>query len=179
MTAAVSFSLRDWQNFYMLMGAAGATLIGLLFIAFSIGSNLTIEQSRNGLRTYVTPTLLDYVQVVVVAGLAVMPGQTTMTFGGAVAVLALLNSGLAVKVAWRIRVVHSEDDTDGSHWLWHVWLPLLLCLLLATSAYGFFEQQRFAYYGMGIATLGLLLIGVRNTWDLVIWLSFQRKPPKI
>jgi hypothetical protein len=32
--------LRDWHDFYVLMGTATATLIGLMFVAVSIGAGL-------------------------------------------------------------------------------------------------------------------------------------------
>jgi uncharacterized membrane protein len=54
-----TLALHDWQNFYMLTGAAAATLIGLLFVAVSIsvGTNITVGQARDSLRTFVSPIL--------------------------------------------------------------------------------------------------------------------------
>lgn len=45
-------SLRDWQNFYVLMGGASATLTGLMFVAISLGMNLARnEQTDEAIRT--------------------------------------------------------------------------------------------------------------------------------
>jgi hypothetical protein len=107
--------LRDWQSFYILTGTASATLIGLLFIAVSIGSNLPMQQITNNLQTFVNPTLLAYFQVLLVSCLAVMPLQSPFIYIGAFAVLGVLNIVLASKVSWRIRVFHREDEISKIH----------------------------------------------------------------
>ncbi|HEY6286312.1 MAG TPA: hypothetical protein VIX20_11660, partial [Ktedonobacteraceae bacterium] len=75
--------LRDWQSFYILTGTASATLIGLLFIAISIGSNLPIQRITDNMHTFVNPTLLYYFQVLLVSCLAVMPLQSPFIYIGA------------------------------------------------------------------------------------------------
>jgi len=44
--------LHDWQNFYVLMGGASATLTGLMFVAVSLGMNLVNDASEADIHTY-------------------------------------------------------------------------------------------------------------------------------
>src|SRR5690348_10393056 len=163
-------TIRDWQNFYMLTGAAAATLIGLLFVAISIsvGTNLSYERARNSLRTFVSPILVYYTQAFVISCLAVIPLQNVTIPGFVVAVPGIINVFLAMKICWRILVLHREE-MDLGHWLWHFCLPLLTGLLLISIAIGFLYDAQLVTSGLAIAVLLCLAIGLRNTWVLTLW----------
>ena len=170
-------TLRDWQNFYMLTGAAAATLIGLLFVAISIsvGANLSLKQARNSLRTFVSPILIYYSQVFIISCLAIMPLQSINILGGVVVVLGGLNIFLALKICWRILVLHRDEMVLG-HWIWHFFLPLITSILFVCSAIGFFNGAPLAAPGLSVADLLCLSIGLRNTWVLTLWLAFHQGP---
>jgi hypothetical protein len=48
---------QNWTNFFLTTAAAGAQLIGLLFVVVTIGSGLSKSQSVAGIRAFLTPTL--------------------------------------------------------------------------------------------------------------------------
>ena len=169
-------TLRDWQNFYMLTGAATATLVGLLFVAISIavGTNLSIKQARDSLRTFVSPILIYYSPVFVISCLAVMPLQSINILGGVVVILGGLNIFLVLKVCWRILVLH-HDEMELGHWIWHFLFPLIASILFVCTAIGFFNGVQLAAPGLAVADLLCLSIGLRNTWVLTIWLALHQR----
>jgi hypothetical protein len=59
--------LQRWHDFYLLVGGAAATLVGLMFVAISLGSRLITEQSVPALRVFVTPTIIHFIYVLVIA----------------------------------------------------------------------------------------------------------------
>lgn len=170
-------TMRGWQNFYMLTGAASATLIGLLFVAISIsvGTNLSIQQARNSLRTFVSPILVYYSQAFIISCLVVMPLQSISILGGVVVVLGGLNFFLALKVCWRILVLHREE-MDFGHWIWHFLLPLITSILFVCTALGFFNDSQLSPAGLALTDMFCLTIGLRNTWVLTIWLVLHQGP---
>ena len=172
---ALLLTLRSWQNFYMLTGAAAATLIGLLFVAVSIsvGTNLTVEQARNSLRTFVNPILVYYVQAFIISCLVVMPLQSKNIPGLVLLIPSAIDIFLALKVCWRILVIHHNKIEQG-HWIWHFLLPLLTGLLLICVAIGFFYNAQLTTLGLAITELLCLTIGLRNTWVLTLWLLFHQ-----
>ncbi len=170
-------ALHDWQNFYILTGTAAATLTGLLFIAVSIGSNLPLQQTMNNLRTFVNPTLFYYVQVLFVSCFTLMPLSSLFIFSGVIAILGLVNVFLALKIFWRMRVLHDINEIDLGHWVWHILLPVISGLILVSSSIGFFFVEQLAMLGLSIAVLLYLGIGLRNTWELTIWLALRRREP--
>lgn len=169
-------ALHDWQTFYTLTGTAAATLIGLLFVAVSIGSNLPLKQVTDSLQTFVTPTLVYYFQALLVSCVAVMPLQSPPLFGIVWLILGGINIVLALQVFWRIRVVHQDDAIDLGHWLWHCFLPLGTGILFVVIASGFLLNVKspLTLLGLAITELLCLTIGLRNTWVLMIWLSLNR-----
>jgi hypothetical protein len=48
-------TLKQWHDFYLLVGTAGATLLGLLFIAVSLGAGFLTEERQSGTRTFMSP----------------------------------------------------------------------------------------------------------------------------
>ena len=52
--------LHGWTNFFNLTGAAGAQLIGLLFVVATLGTALSTSQSLAGIRAFITPTLVNF-----------------------------------------------------------------------------------------------------------------------
>lgn len=168
-------TIRGWQNFYMLTGAAAATLIGLLFVAISIsvGINLSVERARASLRTFVSPILVYYVQAFIISCLVVMPLQTINLPGVVLLIPGAINIFLALKICWGILVLHLKE-VDMGHWIWHFLLPLLAGLLLICVAVGFFYDAPLVAPGLAIAELLCLTIGLRNTWMLTLWLVLHQ-----
>lgn len=174
-------ALHDWQTFYTLTGTAAATLIGLLFVALSVGTNLPREQSMNSLHTFVNPTLLNYIYALLVSCVAVMPLKSALFLNIFVVVLAIASVLLPLKIVWRILVIHRDDNIDFDHWIWHCWLPLGVGLLLACVAIailaGVLSGESFALFGLAIGTLLFIAIGLHNTWQLMLWLLLRRHEP--
>ncbi len=59
-------------------------------------------------------------------------------------------------------------------WIWFVGLPLLSYLLLLCAGVGFLVDASFAMYGVATALVLLVITGIRNAWDLVLWTSQQQ-----
>ena len=167
--------MQEWQNFYMLTGAAAATLIGLLFVAVTSGGYIPAQKAIIYLQTFVTPTLLYYFQVLIVACLAVIPLQSSFVFSGALFILGATNCYLALKVLLRTRMLRrNEEQVDNGHWLWHITLPGGAGILLIASAIAYSLSEPLSLTGFAIVQLLNLAIGVRNTWTLTIWLTLRR-----
>jgi hypothetical protein len=58
-------------------------------------------------------------------------------------------------------------------WIWFVGLPIAGYVLLLFSGIGFLLHVALSMHGVAVALILLLVIGIRNAWDLVIWISEQ------
>lgn len=168
-------ALHDWQNFYILTGTASATLIGLLFVVISNGSYIPVQQAKEYTRTFVNPILFVYGEVLCVSCLALMPLDSMLLFSCVLAVLGVLDLLFTGKVLWRIRVVHRDDaDVERIYWLWYILLPGMVSLLLLASAFGLFFGEPLTVPVIAVIVLLSLVIGLRNTWNLMLWLTMHR-----
>ena len=159
-------ALRDWQNFSLLTGTASATLIGLLFVGISIsmGTNLSLRQVSISLRTYVEPTLLYYVQTLVVSCVAIMPLSNPLLLGGVLMVLASLDLFLTGRVFWRMLVLHHDEVLNAELWIWNTALPFLASIVSMGTAIGLLIGLPFALMGVWMVDLLCLAIGLHNSW---------------
>jgi hypothetical protein len=84
-----TFLLRDWQAFYQLAGTAAATLIGLIFLAISLGARLVPAENTSSLRAFVVPIVIHFGAVHVLSALMLIPVYTRLLLG-----LTLVGAGL-------------------------------------------------------------------------------------
>jgi hypothetical protein len=55
--------MHDWPDFYGLVGTASATLVGLVFVAASVGASVFNESQREPMKAYLTPTAAHFSSV--------------------------------------------------------------------------------------------------------------------
>src|SRR5450755_4199305 len=71
--------LGRWANFYLLMSAAAATLIGLLFVVITLGAERIVEDGAAKIRMYLTPTVLYFASTLFLAAILTFPNHTRFT----------------------------------------------------------------------------------------------------
>ena len=84
--------LHDWHDFYVLVGTASATLVGLMFIAISIGTSIFNEDRRVGMTAFITPTVVHFAATLFTCFLVTIPTQSWHTLGGLLAAGGLAGS---------------------------------------------------------------------------------------
>ena len=65
--------MDDWDNFYMLAGGTAGTLIGLIFVVITLGMDHAQGGDMLCIRIFVTPILVYFVSLLVVAMVMVPP----------------------------------------------------------------------------------------------------------
>jgi flagellar biosynthesis protein FliR len=58
--------------------------------------------------------------------------------------------------------------------LWRVCLPTIGYLLILSAAGGLLMRATQLLNGLALAVIILLLLGVRNAWDLFLWITRHR-----
>ena len=167
--------LNDWQNFYMLMGTAAATLTGLMFVVTTLiaGIDAHLSTLNAAVSAYNTPTVVHFGTVLLLAGLLSAPWQTFSSLG---LLLGLLGLGMvlySIIVMRRMRRVPNYQSTLED-WSWYMAFPLLANILLMVAAFVLPKNPFSALYIVGSAMMVLLLVGIRNAWDMVTFLAVER-----
>lgn len=73
--------MRTWFEFYALIGAAAATLTGLLFVAISMNVATALRKGPHGSRRLAEQAFQNYLAVLMVSLLALFPDMSLLTFG--------------------------------------------------------------------------------------------------
>jgi hypothetical protein len=167
--------LSDWQNFYMIMGTAAATLTGMMFVVTTLIAGIDAHLSilTAAVSAFNTPTVVQFGVVLLLAGILSAPWQTYTSLG---LLLGLSGPGMGfylVIVLRRMRrVPHYQSTLED--WSWYLILPLLASALLIVAAFMLPQNPSTALYIVGAAMMLLLLVGIRNAWDNVTFLAVER-----
>ncbi len=167
--------LSSWQNFYMIMGTAAATLTGLMFVVTTLIAGIDAHLSilNAAVSAFNTPTVVQFAAVLLLAGILSAPWQS---FSSLSLVLGLLGLGMVVYFIIVLRrmlhMPHYRSTLED--WLWYMAFPLLANVLLIIAALVLSQNPSLALYIIGLAMLLLLLVGVRNAWDNVTFLAVER-----
>ena len=167
--------LRDWQNFYMLMGTAAATLTGLMFVVTTLiaGIDAHLSTLNAAVSAFNTPTVVQFGAVLLLAGILSAPWQTFSSLSLLLGLLGLGMVSYSIIVLRRMwRVPHYQSTLED--WLWYMALPLLAHVSLIVAAFVLPANPAPALYIVGLAMILLLLVGIRNAWDMVTFLAVER-----
>ena len=159
--------LEAWHEFYLLIGSAGLTLTGLLFVVVSLAPRVVAEQHASGVRAFASPNAVYFTTALVASAVALFPGMSAKGLGGifclgSIAMLGYL-AHAKIHQQWR------ENQYSLLDWLWYVGLPFAAYMLLLASGIGLLFQATLSMQGAGVAFILLLVIGIRNAWDIIIW----------
>ena len=167
--------LSNWQNFYMIIGTAAATLTGLMFVVTTLMAGIDghLSTLNAAVSAFNTPTVVHFGTVLLLAGVLSAPWQT---FSSLSLLLGLLGLGMvfySIIVLRRMwRVPHYQSTLED--WLWYMALPLLAHVLLTVAAFVLPKNPSAALYIVGLVMMLLLLVGIRNAWDMVTFLAIER-----
>lgn len=162
---------EGWGDFYLLAGSAAAVLIGLIFVVMTLMQDRPRSSVLFGSRLYMGPVVLQVSFVLVLSAAALTPGITPAAFAVVCAAVALWGLARAAFSTLGIRGLKGDDEP---HWT-DVWfygvIPALAYAALAVVAWAFASGQPWARYGVAAVINALLLVSIRNEWDLVTWLA--------
>jgi hypothetical protein len=98
--------LDDWRPFFEVTGAAGAQLIGLLFVAVTLGVGLSKSQSSDAIAAFLTPTLINFSGVLFQAILVLAPWPSDRPVG-----FIVVLAGIA-GLAYRLNAIRLKGKVD-------------------------------------------------------------------
>ncbi len=165
-----------WRDFYELLGTAAVTLMGLVFVTAAIAAGFLAEESRALMRSFMTPTVAHFAATLVICMLVSVPTLTWPRLGAVLLAAGVLGLLYAISV-WR------SMSRSARHWaalddrLWYALAPIV-CFLLLSAAGILLLVHRPAGTELLAGTLVLLLLlGIRNAWDIIVWIIL-RAPTK-
>ncbi len=164
-------ALKEWHDFYLVVGTAAATLIGAMFVVVSIGSGLINKDRGFGLSIYTTPTVMHLAVVVFACALIFVPSLSERGLG------VLLGSGAGGGLAYAARNTFHiiRRKPFASDLVWHGVVPVIAYLVGLAGAVFVFLGRPHALDLLAIALALLVASGIRNAWDLIIFFVLESR----
>jgi hypothetical protein len=161
---------KDWSEFYLLAGSAAAVLIGLIFVVMTLMQDRPRSSVLAGSKLYMGPVVLQVSFVLVLSAAALMPAITRAAFAGVCAIVALWGFARGVMSLAGIAAITDPEVHWSDKWFYGA-IPTALFVALAAVAWAFWSGQSWATVGAAAVITGVLLLAIRNEWDLVTWLA--------
>lgn len=162
-------SLAPWHDLYVVTGTAAATLVGLLFVAASVGSGVFTEERRPAFRAFVSPSVVHFSSVLAASLVTIAPVRRWSILAALVSALGLFGiayCGIVGRAMVRYGLAANIDLEDR---IWYAGLPAIAYATLAAASLPLFSENPTGLTvlacGMGL----LLLAGIRNAWDITSW----------
>jgi len=123
MQEAMLSPLATWQNFYVIVGTAAATLTGLQFVVITLIAGVG-RRSSAALGAFTTPNIVHFGATLLVAATLSAPWQVLWNTGLLLG-LSGLGGGTYVLIVLRRARRQADYHPVLEDWLWHIVLPLV------------------------------------------------------
>ena len=163
---------EGWSDYFVLLGTAAAGLIGLLFVVVTLTTSIDRSRALRAGGIYMTPIAIHFGVVLSISACTLvprlMPAQTAIL----IAVFAALGFAGAMRTCFGI--VDFHKNADPPHWsdFWGYGVaPAAAYVLVETAAFEVRRGAEWAVYLLAGALLVLMLVAIRNAWDLLTWMA--------
>lgn len=162
--------LSEWHDFFIALAAAAGTLIGAMFVVVSIGGGL-VKGSALPSRIFVTPIIIHLAVVLLACVSVLAPALTRRELGAAAGVTGIVFLGYAGRNAFHIS---QRDQIEWSDHLWYSLTPVVAYLVMIAGAVMVLEDMPGCIAVIGLALVLLVISGIRNAWDLILFFLEKR-----
>jgi hypothetical protein len=171
--------LAPWHEFYGLLGTAAAALLALLFVAASIGASVLTTDRAGPTRTYLSPVVFHYCNILFLSLIALIPDLEPLAFG---VTIVLAAAGSVIYSIYILQRLFRDGIADLADRFGYGAVPVVTYSAgLVAGCRILTGHSRTSLYVIAAASLLLLLVNVRNAWDLMLALArraTQEQRPK-
>ena len=175
MSEAELASLAAWQNFYVIIGSAAATLTGLLFVVITLvsGALRRVSSPLSGVRVFNTPNVMHFGAALLIAALLSAPWPALWPAGLLVGLVGLWGVIYVFIVLWEVRHRLTNYQLVLSDWLWYTLFPLIAYTAFLAGGILLPISVAPALFVIAAAMLLLVIMGIRNAWDVVTYMAIE------
>ena len=163
--------LDGWHEFYILLGTAAAALVALMFVAASIGAGYLSAERAGATRTFTSPIIFHYTYVLFLSLAALVPINTDTSLAAIIGISAA--AGFVNSIFILVRVMRSSA-TDIADRFGYGASPLAAYAAALAASVFVFERSNVGPPLLAGALVLLLLVNIRNAWDLTLFFAQRR-----
>jgi len=165
--------LAAWHDFALLVGTAAAALIGLLFVAASVGSGVFTQERQAALRVFLSPSVVHFSCVLAAALIVVAPIRSWPLLGTLVMLAGLFGAIYAILVCCTMVRQKISATLDLFDRLWYAAIPAVGYAVMLAAGVTLARGLDAGCNLLAAAMALLLAAGVRNAWDITTWIVLR------
>jgi hypothetical protein len=171
---AFAQAVEGWHDFYLMIGTAAATLMGLLFVSLSLNADVVIHKSNADLRVLAAQTFSSFIGVLMFAVLFLIPRQGPTGLG--LPLLGIDAAMLYVTTGRFLGMRRYRSRRWGRRLLvLRFAIPMLCFVALMIIAVSVLLGRTSGLYWLVPVMILLIFEASLNAWDLLLRL---REPSK-
>jgi hypothetical protein len=164
--------LDHWHDFFVLVGTAGATLVALLFVAVSLGAGVLTDKRAAATRAFFSPVVVHFTAVFFICAVGLFPAHKPATFAAMVGACAAIGGGISLFTTVEL-LRHRWTSYLQDH-VSYGFLPAVAYAALLVAAAMVFGEHDYAMVVLACSLLLLLIVNIRNAWDLTLSMVRQQ-----
>jgi hypothetical protein len=170
--------LRAWHDYFLLIGEAAATLLGLVFVSVALVAGLRELPEYRGL--FASSTMTHFLYAIALSAVCLPPWQSVEVLGLLITLIGVAASAHSLTLIPEMRHFHAATRrATSSTWLSIVFVPLAAGAIGAASGALLLTHYLKALAGVAAAAVMFAAVGLRNVWRLLIWMLEQHhRQPK-
>ncbi len=157
--------LERWTNFYLLMSAAAATLIGLLFVVITLADERRLTDIAK-IKIYLTPTVIYFASVLFLAALLTFPDHTRLTASLCICLVGI--GGLVYSGSFYFRRGVRKGYYKSHDRIAYAAFPFVAFGTLVGGGALALYTPKPALTLVAVGMLLLLAIAIRNSWAIAV-----------
>src|SRR5207245_2423614 len=151
------------------------------FMAMALVARTRRPSSTETIDAFVTPTILHFAFVLLLASIVAAPWPTLSSAAIAIGACGLVGVVYVCIVIRRTRRQSGYapvlDAPVLEDWIWHIVLPLAAYAALAAAAFALTRHPLPSLFVVGASSLLLLFAGIHNAWDTVTYVLVDQQAP--
>jgi hypothetical protein len=164
---AFTQAVEGWHDFYLMIGTAAATLVGLLFVSLSLNVDVITREANADLRVLAAQTFTSFLNVVMLAVLFLIPRQGSPGLG--LPLLGISGYGLYETVSRFLKTRRARPHAWGRGSVARRFaVPTLCFVTLMLIAVSVLTGQTDGLYWLVPVMILLIVAASRNAWDLLL-----------
>ena len=160
-------AVEGWHDFYLLIGTAAATLVGLLFVGLSLNIDAITRKANADLRALAAQTFTGFINALTLAVLFLIPRQVPPGLG--LPLLGIGGYGLYETVDRFLKARRARPRSWGGGGVACRFVVPSLCFVASTIiAVSVLLGQTGGLYWLVPVMILLIVAASRNAWDLLL-----------
>ena len=164
--------IAEWEAFYLIVGTAAGALIGLQFVVLTLLDQKPLHKgAAETAAVFIAPTIIYFSVTLLISAIIMAPWQEFVIPSVIFSLLGVCGVVYIGTVALRMRK-ETAYLPQRNDWIYRITLPLFGFLILVSSSFVGVVHLYEMLFGIGIASLILLFVGIHNAWDNIAYTVF-------